>query len=281
MLKRYHNKIINLFAAISLIQAQPNLSVVTYQAFPPELNILNINPSSIEWGVAGSFLLLDKIDNQLVSIGSLYGMQTVGGFGRGSFSFSEPIWVGVDPHGISIIDRLENKVIQLDYRLNYMGEINLEPKLYPDLATIDQWGRILIYSSQFHSVFSLEHRLLNKIPLIDLNRFSKISFCIKQLNVNENGDIGLLDCDSNFHLFSRHGEYKNSFTSNIKSGEFLVPLRNSWFVFNTIGEGESIIKKIKLQIPNVSLPVVDVKSLNRSLAVLSKDHILILNAKLK
>jgi len=281
MLRKYQNKLIFLFAVISLSQAQAKLSVADYQAFPPELNILNIKPSLVEWGIAGSFLLLDKIDNQLVSMGALNGLQTVGGFGRGPFSFSEPIWVGVDPHGISIIDRLENKVIQLDYRLNYMGEINLEPRLYPDLAAIDQWGKILIYSSQFHSIFLLENRLLNKIPLIDLNRFSKIGFCVKQININENGEIGLLDCDSNFHLFSRHGEYKNSFTSNIQSGKFLVPLRNSWFVFNEKGEGESIIKKIKLKIPDVSLPVVDVKSLNRSLAVLSKDHILILNAKLK
>ena len=60
-----------------------------------------------------------------------------------------------------------------------------------------------------------------------------------------------------------------------------MPLRNSWFVFNEKGEGESIIRKIKLKIPDVSLPVLDVKSLNRSLAVLSKDHILILNAELK
>ena len=281
MLKRHQNNFFYLFALISLAQAQSNLSIVAYKAFPSELNILNIKPSLVEWGVAGSFLLLDKIDNQLVSIGTLSGMQTVGGFGRGSFSFSDPIWVGVDPNGISIIDRLENKIVQLDYRLNYMGEINLEPRLYPELATIDQWGKILIYSSQFHSVFYFEHRLLNKIPLIDLNRFSKINFCIKQLNVNENGDIGLLDCKSNLHLFSRHGEYKNSFTSNIKSGEFLVPLRNSWFVFNKNGEGESIIKKIKLQIPEVSVPVIDIKSMNRSLAVLSKDHISILNAILK
>ena len=60
-----------------------------------------------------------------------------------------------------------------------------------------------------------------------------------------------------------------------------MPLRNFWFVFNRNGEGESIIKKIKLQIPDVSIPIIDVKSMNRSLAVLSKDHILILNAKLK
>ena len=87
MLRRYQNKFIYLFAVICLSQAQPKLSVVDYQAFPPELNILNINPSLVEWGIAGSFLLLDKIDNQLVSIGALNGLQTVGGFGRGPFIF--------------------------------------------------------------------------------------------------------------------------------------------------------------------------------------------------
>ena len=98
MLRKNQNRFIFFFAVISLFQAQPKLSVVAYQSFPPELNILKIKPNLVEWGIAGSFLLLDKIDNQLVSIGALNGLQTVGGFGRGPFSFSEPIWVGVDPH---------------------------------------------------------------------------------------------------------------------------------------------------------------------------------------
>ena len=52
------------------------------------------------------------------------------------------IWVGVEPNGISILDRLENKIVYLDYRLNYMSEVNLEPRLYPDLAAIDKWGKM-------------------------------------------------------------------------------------------------------------------------------------------
>ena len=94
-----------------------------------------------------------------------------------NFSFSEPIWVGVEPNGISILDRLENKVVYLDYRLNYMSEVNLEPRLYPDLATIDKWGKMFIYSAQFHSIFYFEKRHLRKTPHIDLNRFSNIDFC--------------------------------------------------------------------------------------------------------
>ena len=114
--------------------------------FPPEMEILDIKPDIVEWGVGGSYLLLDKINHQLVSVGCLSGMQLVGGFGRQAVSFSEPIWVGVAPDGILLIDRLENKVILLDYRLTYMYDISLEPRLYPDLAAIDNWGTIYMLS---------------------------------------------------------------------------------------------------------------------------------------
>ena len=280
-MKRFHNYIISLFVVICFASSQHVLTIADYHPFPSEVDILKINPDVFEWGIAGSFLLLDKIDNQLVSIGNLNGFQTVGGFGRKNFSFSEPIWVGVEPNGISILDRLDNKVIYLDYRLNYMSEVNLEPRLYPDLAAIDKRGKMYMYSSQFHGVFYFEKRQLRKIPHIDLNRFSSIDFCIKKIMVNQDGELGILDCNSFVHLFSQHGEFKLTIKSHVDSPEFLVPLRNEWYVFNIEGNGQSIIERITLQVPAVSLPVKDIKSMNRSLAILSKDHISILNVKLK
>ena len=107
-MKRFHNYIISLFVVICFTSSQHVLTIADYHPFPSEIDILKINPDVFEWGIAGSFLLLDKIDNQLVSIGNLNGFQTVGGFGRNNFSFSEPIWVGVEPNGISILDRLNN-----------------------------------------------------------------------------------------------------------------------------------------------------------------------------
>ena len=89
-MKRYLNYTIYLFAVICIVRSQHVLTIADYQPFPSEMDILHINPDSFEWGVAGSFLLLDKIDNQLVSVGNLNGFQTVGGFGRNNFSFSEP-----------------------------------------------------------------------------------------------------------------------------------------------------------------------------------------------
>ena len=82
------------------------------------------------------------------------------------------------------IDRLENKIILLDYRLNYMTAISLEPRIFPELAVIDKYGLIYIYSSQYHSIFKFESKRLRKVPHIDLNRFSDIDFCINKLAIN-------------------------------------------------------------------------------------------------
>ena len=187
--------------------------------------------------------------------------------------------MGVAPDGIFLIDRLDNKVVLLDYRLIYMNEISLEPRIYPELAAIDKWGTVYMYSSQYHCIFSFKQRKMGKIPHIDLKRYDNIDYCISQIVINQEGNIGLLGCDNSVHIFSRHGEYKNSYYPDIVSAEFLVPLRNDWLVFNKNGEGLSLFLNNMLEIPEVSIPILDIKSMNRSVAVLSKDHILILNAQ--
>jgi len=141
---------------------------------------------------------------------------------------------------------------------------------------------IYIYSSQYHSIFQFESRRLRKIPHIDLNRFSNIDYCVDKLAINQDGDIGLLDCNNNVYLFSKNGAYKGSFKPEINKPVFLVPMREHWFVFNEKGDGESVFdKSVSLHIPDLSTPIVDIKNMNRSLAILSKDHISILNVKLK
>ena len=78
---RIYNYILSILAYSCIVFSQVTLSISDYYPFPSELSDLNVNPDVLEWGVAGSFLLLDQKENQLVSIGSLNGFQTVGGFG--------------------------------------------------------------------------------------------------------------------------------------------------------------------------------------------------------
>ena len=61
--------------------------------------------------------------------------------------------------------------------------------------------------------------------------------------------------------------------------DFLVALRDDWLLFNKSGDGFSLLSNERLTIPDVSVPIKDIKSMNKSVAILSKDHILILNAQ--
>ena len=72
---------------------------------------------------------------------------------------------------------------------------------------------------------------------------------------------------------------KNSKRSLLEDPKFLVPVRDDWFIFNQNGIGVSIQSDERVIIPGVSLPVVDMVSLNRSIALLLKDHILVLDVK--
>ncbi len=276
---KIHRIILFLIFFIYVIQAQTAFKIADYKIFPPEIEILDIKPDIIEWGVGGSYLLLDKVNHQLVSVGSLSGIQMVGGFGRKAVSFSEPIWVGVAPDGILLIDRLENKVISLDYRLTYMYDISLEPRLYPDLAAIDNWGTVYMYSSQYHSIFAFKQNTLIQNPHIDLREFNDIGYCLSQIEINQGGNIGILGCDNTVHIFSRHGKYQNSYYPDLVSVDFLVAIRDDWLLFNKNGDGLSLLSNESITIPGVSVPIKDIKSMNKSVAILSKDHILILNAQ--
>lgn len=268
----------NLFSGLF---AQINLQVTEFKPFPDEIQMLDLQPDMIQWSIAGRFLLMDKMTQQLIGLGLMGELQMVGGFGRQNYSFVEPIWMGVTPDGILVVDRLDNKIITLDYRLNLMHTSDLEPRLFPELAAVDPWGQLFLYSSQYHSIFSVLRGVLDPNPHIDLNIFSDINPCILEIAINQDGTLGILTCDENVHLFSRLGQYTKSVSTRLTAAYYLVPLRNEWFVFNKDGAGVSILNDKKLEIPGVSVPVMDIKSLNRSIAVLSKDHILILNVQFK
>ena len=51
------------------MQAQTVFKIADYKMFPPEMEILDIKPDIVEWGIGGSYLLLDKINHHtLVTI---------------------------------------------------------------------------------------------------------------------------------------------------------------------------------------------------------------------
>ena len=103
--------------------------------------------------------------------------------------------------------------------------------------------------------------------------------CLIDISCNQDGDIALLGCNGYFQHYSRNGQKRSSTILNINDPAFLVSLRGDWLVFNRKGDGISINTGDHLSIPASSIPVMDIRSMNRSIAVLTKDHILILDVK--
>ena len=259
--------------------AQVSVSIAEYRPFPEKIELLGIEPTKVGWFIANNLLLLDVNHSELIELSSFGDVTLSGGFNQRSSSFNELIWMGLSPNGIQVVDRLENKIITLDYHLNSMGESKLNRHIFPELGALDSWGRLFLYSRTYNVIFSVEQKRLIETPFIDLTKEFGKSACLKDLEVNQDGELAFLDCDGTVHIFNRLGQVQLYYPSKIDNAEFLVPVRQRWFVFNTQGEGRSIKTNETVTIPVASLPVVDIASLNRSLAILSNDHILILDVK--
>ena len=276
MLRKY-GIILIFWANVGL--AQVSVSIAEYRPFPEKIELLGIEPTKVGWSIANNLLLLDVNHSELIELSSFGDVTLSGGFNQRSSSFNELIWMGLSPNGIQVVDRLENKIITLDYHLNSMGESKLNRHIFPELGALDSWGRLFLYSRTYNVIFSVEQKRLIETPFIDLTKEFGKSACLKDLEVNQDGELAFLDCDGTVHIFNRLGQVQLYYPSKIDNAEFLVPVRQRWFVFNTQGEGRSIKTNETVTIPVASLPVVDIASLNRSLAILSNDHILILDVK--
>ncbi|MBT3179766.1 MAG: hypothetical protein HOB40_06245 [Candidatus Marinimicrobia bacterium] len=279
MKKTLINRLVFFFGFFTLLWGQVTLSIAEYRPFPDKIALLNIQPTKVGWSIANKFLLLDANQRELIELGLFGDVTLASGISSNSRSFGELSWLGVSPKGIEVVDRLENEVSILDYRLNHVLSTELEPRIFPEKCAIDSWGRLFLFSRTYNAIFVLEHKQLNKKPFIDLTREFSQSVCVLDLEVDQDGNLLLLDCSGMVHVFNRLGKIQFHYPSKIDNAEFLVPVRNRLFVFNTLGEGISINTDERVSIPGASVPVLDMVSMNRSIAVLAKDHILVLDVK--
>ena len=93
-------------------------------------------------------------------------MKFSSGFGRRQNTHGEFIWAGISPIGIQVIDRLENKVMILDLNLNFMHNISINQNLYPEMAQIDSWGKLFMYSNTYNGIFILENNNISKNDMV-------------------------------------------------------------------------------------------------------------------
>ena len=262
-----------------MIFAQNEFEIVDYRFIPKDLEALRLKPNGINWAFGNDFLLLDSYNSELVLLKSTGKIIISGGLGKRQNIYGELIWAGISPIGIQVVDRLGNEIIILDLNLNRIHNISISHNLYPEIAQIDPWGRLFMYSNTFNGIYVFENDDVSNIPFIDFSRDFYSNYCVEDFAINSDGELAILGCDGIFNEFSQNGLKQRSIPVGIHNPQFMVSLRDDWFVFNSDGGCLSIYNSEKLSIPKIIPPILDIATINRSIAILTKEQILVLNVK--
>lgn len=273
------NNLLTWVLLFNLCFSQTYLSILEFHPFTEKMKLLDLKPSKINWSLDNRFLLIDKYKQEIFQLDKFGKVNTNNLLNYNSNMYGDLIWIGVSPSGIQVLDRLENQVLIFDHNLNPITNIKIEKKIFPDIVTIDSWGNLYFYSKTYNSVFRFKGNKLSKQPFINLGIVFSNLFCTKDISINQNFEFGILACNGILHIFNRNGKKKKSVNTVIDEPKFLIPLRNDWLVFNNKGIGISINDQNSIIIPNFNTTIIDIANLNRSLAVLSSDHILIMDVK--
>ena len=243
------------------------------------MKALRFNPDKINWSLRNSFLLLDSYNSELLLLNNSGEVKFSSGLGRRHNVYGELIWAGISPIGIQVVDRLENEIIILDLNLNFMHNTSINHNLYPEMAQIDPWGKLFMYSNTHNGIFILQNGNISNKPFIDFSKEFYSNYCIKDFTINSNGNVAILGCDGKFNEFSQNGLKIRSIPIEIRNPLFLISIRDDWFVFNADGVCLSISNYEKILLPKIRSPILDIATINRSIAILTKEQILVLNVR--
>ena len=267
-----------LLISVFVFAQELEFRVIESIPFPEDTKLLDLNPNKLNWSINNSFLLLDEEKNQLFSLEPPDNLNLSPISGLENSLYGQLIWMGLAPDGFRVVDRLENEILFLDHRLNLIQRKSIKPNLYPDMVAISHQGILYMYSQSYNSIFSFDRLKININPLIDFKRKRLDSDCIIDISTNHLGEIAVLNCQNKVMLFSQNGKLKSLFSILLPEPSHIVSIRDDWFLFNA--QGKAIYTKTMMQysIPETSVPVIDIESMGKLIAILSSDHILILHA---
>ena len=264
-----------IFVSCFLI-GENKLAIAEYIELPNDLKALRFKPDKINWSFRNSFLLLDTYNSELISINNSGKVTFSRGMGRRHNSYGELIWAGISPNGIQVVDRLENEIIFLDLNLNFIHSSTIGFNLYPEITQVDQWGRLFMYSNSYNGIFLFEKNYMQKEPFIDFSKEFYSNYCIKDFSISNDGEIAILGCDGILNEFSQNGMKRRSIPLGIVEPIFVISLVDDWLIFNSKNECLSIKSLEKLNLPKIISPILDITVLNTSIAILTKEQILVL-----
>lgn len=249
-----------------------------YHPVSDEISSLDFKPTKFNWSIGNRFLLFDEVKNQILEVDKTGELTFPSGFNTNSI-YGQFVWMGVIPEGIGVVDRLQNTIHFLDFRLNLTSTIKFEPKLYPEMVTISSWGKFYFYSKAYNSIYSFDRSLHNAMPFVDLSKERIPNNCFMDMVLNKDGDLAILSCSGTIYFFSMNGKFEVSAPVEIDDPKYIISIKNDWLVFNDDGNVFSMETGMKYKVPEVSMPILDIKSNNNSIAILSLNQIFVLDVK--
>ncbi len=251
--------------------------------FPDLFASRAFTPTDITVAPGPLLFLLDRGSRQIALLPPEGKAILSGGFGRSPEAMFDPVDVAVSELEVVVVDRMENKLLRYDLRLNYLGDetIQLEElpqPFYPEKIVADSWSNLYIYSSLNRYLWKRAPLGFESLPFLDLNQEPVQQHCLQELTVLSNDDVALLyPCTSEILVYNRLGRLKRRWRSDLPDVRFILAYQNSLVLLNETGTGEVLNRTTRetFRLPLESLSIQDVARLQDRLFVLTSQNILV------
>ncbi|MBC8345083.1 MAG: hypothetical protein ISR82_03795 [Candidatus Marinimicrobia bacterium] len=179
---------------------------------------------------------------------------------------------------IYILDQSESKISRWDAQLNfiYAQPIIFEGiPLYPEVFSVDQRGRMAVYSPETQEIYLTDPGSNRLNPFIDLNRIPNAHECIRSLAFGNQDQLAILfDCTKEVHLYSRSGKLERRFSIEVDNSITIIQLGGKWLVINGDGQFQYLGEK-PLNLPLKDLLILDAIADDGFLNILTDSHLII------
>ncbi len=259
-------------AMICILSGQSSVRILEHISFPPSFEERGFIPHTFVLNQRNS-IYLDKDSRQIAAEISEGNFIFSGGFGSGGDALISPVDIAIDGLMVILSDKSENRVLQYDKRLNYLGSfIPTDPVdntwLYPQFIEINPWGELLIYSEETHKVYLNSSVGLTRHINLDIQNAAPT--CVSAMAVNRKGEIGLLySCIDEVHIFNRLGQLLRRYKLKSQHGVFLSSFKDDWIVLNRRGVGEFLISGNPIKFPEFEQEILDVKAQEDAIHILT------------
>jgi hypothetical protein len=134
-----------------------------------------------------------------------------------------------------------------------------------------------MYSKVFNGLFLFSNGFLDENLFINFFKEFGSNICLNDLKINETGEIGILECNGELTIFNQNGKKKYTYLNQLNDTQHIISFNSDWFIFNSSGGAVNSDNEAKYFMDLGYNKILDIKIINRSIAVLTNDHILFMD----